>query len=178
MHKTRVDTSHAASPSPPETLTSTKGRPQSDSLEALSWTEYRQALSELCPAFRRHGISPTTSTERNTAVMTPMDTKRIGNGGGSGGLALSASCPSFTDHDPWEAVVDRTPACRSPARPRRRAGLEDDGDTHAVGGRSGDCPPKSPGADSYGVLRRKRHAAVSLDYEAITRERPQVGPRR
>ncbi|CAM9392133.1 unnamed protein product [Ectocarpus sp. 4 AP-2014] len=148
-----------------------QGRPQSDSLEALSWTEYRQALSELCPAFRRHGISPTTSTERNTAVTTPMDTKRIGNGGGSGGLALSASCPSFTDHDPWEATVDRRPACRSSAHPR-----EDDGGTHAVGGRLGDCPPRSPGADSYGVLRRKRHAAVSLDYEAITRERPQVMP--
>ncbi|CAM9812780.1 unnamed protein product [Ectocarpus sp. 6 AP-2014] len=153
-----------------------QGRPQPDSLEALSWTEYRQALSELCPAFRRHGISPTTSTERNTAVSTPIDTKHIGNGGGSGGLAPSASCPSFTDHDPWEAAVDRTPACPSPARPRRRAGLEDDGDTHAVGGRLGDCPPRSPGADSYGVLRRKRLAAVSLDYEAITRERPQVMP--
>ncbi|CAM9301394.1 unnamed protein product [Ectocarpus sp. 8 AP-2014] len=153
-----------------------QGRPQSDSLEALSWTEYRQALSELCPAFRRHGISPTASTERNTAVTTPTDTKRIENGGGRRGLALSASCPSFTDHDPWEAAVDRTPACRSPACPRRRAGLEDDGDTHAVGGRLGDCPPRSPGADSYGVLRRKRHAAVSLDYEAITRERPQVMP--
>ncbi|CAM9671371.1 unnamed protein product [Ectocarpus fasciculatus] len=153
-----------------------QGRPQSDSLEALSWTEYRQALAELCPAFRRHGISPTTSTERNATVTTPMDTHRIGNGGGSGGLALSASCPSFADHDPWEAAVDRTPACRSPARPLRRAGLENGVDAHAVGGGLGDCPPRSPGADSYGVLRRKRHAAVSLDYEAITRERPQVMP--
>eukprot|EP00752_Nemacystus_decipiens_P015592 g13915.t1 len=126
----------------------------SDSLEALSWTEYRQALADLSPTFRRHGITAQNSGECASPNSPSLGDERYGN--------------------PWEDMADRTAPCTSPLRQRRR-GLHSGEGCHR-GDRLWDCPPRSPGADSYGVLRRKRHAAVSLDYEGITKQLPQVMP--
>lgn len=144
-----------------------KERPSS-SVEALSWTEYRRALSELCPAFRRHGISTCVS---NKYVATTT----------SGRL-----CP--------EQRRTRSPSCNDRIYPAaeqcgrcREAVTEEAGMVPKLYSKE-DCvdssfrarlgrenPPRSPGADSFNVLRRKRHAAVSMDYEAATMEPPQVG---
>lgn len=35
-------------------------------------------------------------------------------------------------------------------------------------------PPRTPGADSFHILRRKRQAAVTLDYESLTKKPPQA----
>lgn len=149
-----------------------------ESFEALSWTEYRQALSELCPAFHRHGMNPKTSGERTIAPAALVKTSRprIGSGplvgtSSSGDIATLVNQPC---RDPWEDVVDRTASCTSPLR-RCASVFESGGRSHHPGDALRDCPPRSPGADSYGVLRRKRHAAVALDYEAVTKQLPQVG---
>lgn len=153
------------------------GKP-SENTEALSWTEYRQALTELSPTFRRHGIAATNNSgERATAGATPGGTNHVvGGSRRRAGRCSSPSVPSLADEryrDPWEDMVDRTASCTSPLR-QRCNGLQN-GEVFHHGDGVRDRPPRSPGADSYGVLRRKRHAAVSLDYEGITKELPQVG---
>lgn len=112
--------------------------------------------------------------DHSTPRTAPLETschRGEGDSRGRAGGSLSPTNASQADEcyrDPWQDVLDRTSKCASPPR-QRRSGLANGGGCHL-----GDCPPRSPGADSYGVLRRKRHAAVSLDYEAITRELPQV----
>ncbi|CAM9148771.1 unnamed protein product, partial [Hapterophycus canaliculatus] len=154
-----------------------KHQQSKESLEALSWTEYRQALSELSPAFRRHGITFKSSGEPAIATMTPVEASRLRVG--SGRHADPPSSRNNTNlanqpcRDRWEDVVDRKASCAS-FPPQRYSVVQSEGDNHRQGDGFRDCPPRSPGADSYGVLRRKRHAAVSLDYEAITKHLPQV----
>lgn len=152
------------------------GKP-SEGLEALSWTEYRQALSELSPTFRRHGVTTKNSYERASMEMTPGGTNHVvGGSRRRAGGCSSPNVPSLADEryrDPWEDTVDRTTSCASPLR-QRRSGLQSE-EAYLRGDGVRDCQPRSPGADSYGVLRRKRHAAVSLDYEGITKQLPQVG---
>ncbi|CAM9815536.1 unnamed protein product [Scytosiphon promiscuus] len=149
-----------------------------ESLEALSWTEYRKALSELSPAFRRHGISPGTSRERKIATTTPVGTIRLARGSGChADISSSRNIPTVrANHSPRghsEDVVDRTASCTSPLWQHSTVS-ESGGRIRPLENEMGDNPPRSPGADSYGVLRRKRHAAVSVDYEAITKQLPQV----
>lgn len=140
------------------------------SVEALSWTEYWRALSELCPAFRRYGIS--------TIASTALDGYR------SRGSASRTRSPlrqqsTLLDHryrDPWEVVVERgytDPTAHLEEERGGPRGLTRGGRVGAGGGGS-DSLPRSPGADSFHVLRRKRHAAVALDYESATKELPQV----
>lgn len=155
------------------------GKP-SNSIEALSWTEYRQALADLSPTFRRHGITTPNSGKRTAVGMAPAGTNHgIGGSRHRTGGCSSPNAPPLADEryrDPWEDVVDRTESCTSPLRQRYRSLRSGEEDWHRGDG-VGDCPPRSPGADSYGVLRRKRQAAVSLDYEGITKQLPQVGLR-
>eukprot|EP00903_Cladosiphon_okamuranus_P010240 g9698.t1 len=154
----------------------------SDSLEALSWTEYRQALAELSPTFRRHGIANQNSGECGTMATAMPGGINHDTGGcryGTGGRCSSPNAPFLAGkryHDPWEDVVDGAASCTSPQR-HRGGGMQSGEDcSRGYGANVAGCPPRSPGADSYGVLRRKRHAAVSLDYEGITKQLPQVMP--
>lgn len=212
-----------------------KDATSSASAEALSWTEYRRALSELCPAFRRFGIS--TCTDDNsprTSARTPAIAHRLQNlqlrrrranspskeslsfgqknyrqvsihntsaTGGSnyndgsyyegGPYRMDGSyhkdgsywkdgsyrkdgsywtdgsyCKDGSYSDPWESFGGSAEG----VAPRCQSGQRRGGSRRRGNG----SPPKSPGADSFHALRRKRHAAVSLDYEAITKELPQV----
>ena len=144
------------------------------SAEALSWTEYRRALSELCPAFGRFGIS-TCTDDAPTPGRTSADTYRHET---SSPQRRRADIPSenkrstFGDGsycNPWDTFGGSAGGVAS----RSLTGQFGIGSRHSGRGRRG-SPPRSPGADSFHALRRKRHAAVSLDYEAITRELPQV----
>lgn len=169
------------SPTPCPFSARRKGGRASENHEALSWAEYRQALSELSPAFRRHGIGATYGEHAaTTAGMTPVETSRSRCGGsrrpaGAPPSPNNSVLAGESYRDPWDGVLDRTTACSSP--PRRRCSSLGNGDARHLEdeARGGGYPPRSPGADSYGVLRRKRHAAVSLDYEEITKQLPQVG---
>lgn len=142
----------------------------------MSWTEYWQALSELSLVFRRHGISTKNSGDR--AATPPVGTSRVAFGSRSrAGGCFSPNVPLLADNgyrDSWEGMFGRTTSCASPLQHRGSGSHNEEacprGDVVA-----GCCPPRSPGADSFGVLRRKRQAAVSLDYEGITKQLPQVG---
>ncbi len=109
---------------------------------------------------------------------TPVEANRLGCGSrrhaGGPPSPNNSVLAGESYRDPWDDVLDRTAACASP--PRQRSSSWNGGEGRHLGDEAGRYPPRSPGADSYGVLRRKRHAAVSLDYEVITKHLPQVGP--
>lgn len=145
-------------------------RTASASVEALSWTEYRRAVSELCPAFRRHGLN----TYAGNSTDNFGDTRRRAGGPGGPATQHRLRADASDNNDTWEAVVNEpgmTPTC---PLGKRHSNLESTGGSYA--GVRNRHPPRSPCADSFHSLRRKRHAAVSLDYESVTKELPQVRP--
>ncbi|CAM9507687.1 unnamed protein product, partial [Laminaria digitata] len=153
-----------------------RGSATSASAEALSWTEYRRALSELCPAFRRFGISTCTDDAPTTpARRSPTDTTfRTEKNSSFQRRTPSKEKPSmFGDGSyctPWDTFGGSAGGVG--VVPESVTGKLRSGSGN-FGTRRRGSPPRSPGADSFNALRRKRHAAVSLDYEAITKELPQ-----
>lgn len=137
------------------------------SFEALSWTEYCRALSELCPVFRRSfiNIPPTISRK----PFTPSNNAE---------RPATSHYPMEDDHrvqNTREAFSIRGKYSTIPCNQVRRVWEVSE---NCPGRSSNDIrnqfPPRIPGANSYGVLRRKRQAAISVDYESITMEAPQV----
>lgn len=120
----------------------------STNVEALSWKEYRRALSELCPALHRYENTAPAEDIRSTA--SPPRNSYIHS------FQSTATSPSRLNHGTQE---------HGPVSP---AGFG------SIPMTSNDNPPRSSGADSFNVLRRKRQAAISLDYESLTINPPQV----
>lgn len=125
----------------------------------------------MCPAYRQYCMITCATDPASIHALDAM--KRPGQYGHPPS-SPPRSKPSLSGEccfDTWEDVVGRNDSVSiPPGRGDRRRGME------GGGPRVGDIPPRSPGADSFNILRRKRQAAVSVDYESITKELPQVRP--